>query len=318
MLIIEGGSRARCDSQTATVAFPPTFDDNYPFRGLGNVSPVRWRWSKLSGCAAAMVHRSRGGRRAVLTNHNRCWIWGRNVVLETLRAGRWPILELLVSERAEPDATREVRRTCEALDLPLSEVDDAVLERTCRAGDHQGFAARMSEFPYVAWSDLWPLLPAVPRLVVLDRIQDPFNLGAMLRSAEVLGIDAIILGLAEQTGVNSQVARSSAGAVNHVPIARVESLAETLDDLSRRGVTCWAASEKSSRPAWAASLSGPTAIVIGNEGRGVHPELLQRCAGALQIPVVGRVGSLNAAVSAGILFYEVERQRTLAQKESQP
>lgn len=267
-----------------------------------------------------MVHQSRGGRRAgkaVLTNHNRCWIWGRNVVLETLRAARWPVLELLLSERAEPDAARETRRAAERLDIPLQVVSDDQLQKTCRVGDHQGFAARMSEFPYLALADLWPLLPAAPRLVVLDHIQDPFNLGAILRSAEVLGCDGLILGHDGQSGVNSQVARSSAGAVNHVPIVRVDNLSEALGQLTQRGIACWAASEKSSRPAWEVDLRGGTAIVIGNEGRGVDPELLARCAGALQIPVAGRVGSLNAAVSAGILFYEVQRQRALAAKDPQ-
>ena len=193
-----------------------------------------------------MVHR-RGrqtGGRKLLGSHNRCWIWGRNVVAETLLAGRWPLLELAVSRKLDAALLKEFTRRAAKLGVPVTETDDAGLTKLCRAADHQGCAARMTEFPYWTVDEFRRRLTDTSILVVLDRIQDPFNFGAMIRTAECLGIDGIVIGSAEQTGVNSQVARSSAGAVNHVPICRLDDLQQFLAELRSGGWQISGASER--------------------------------------------------------------------------
>ena len=134
---------------------------------------------------------------------------------------------------------------------------------------------------------------------------------AIVRSASALGVDGILIGDREQAEINSQVARSSAGAVNHLPIAQTDDLPGAVDQWRARGFQIIAASEKGQTPLFQADFTRPTVMIIGNEGRGVGPELLSRCDVSVAIPMSGRVGSLNAAVAAGILFYEMRRQRSL-------
>lgn len=251
----------------------------------------------------------RRGRRDVMSSHNRSWIWGRNVVLETIRAERWPIIEVTLGERVEPQVCDEVLRIGQRREFAVSQCSDVALTKACRTSEHQGFAARMRPYPYLGLADLFQSLSNNAVLVLLDRLQDPFNFGAIIRSASVLGIQGIIVGTREQVEVNSQVARSSVGAVNHLPIVQEGNLTQVVDDLRQRGFQVVAASEAASVPLYEAQFQKPTLIVIGNEGRGVHADLLSRCDQSVSIPMTGQVGSLNAAVAAGILFYEVQRQR---------
>ncbi len=255
--------------------------------------------------------RRRSPRRDVLTNHNRCWIWGRNVVLETLRAGRWPILELLLGDRAD-DATRnETQQLANRLGVRVSSVRDMTLTEKCRSAEHQGLAARMASFPCMTDAQLVEGLPENPIVAVLDRLQDPYNFGAIVRSASTLGIDGIVVGHKEQVEVNSLVARSSAGAVNHIPIARSDDLEQTVREFKQRGFQIVAATEKATSVLHETDFLKPTVVIIGNEGRGIREELLRICDRALSIPMSGCVGSLNAAVAASILFYEMRRQRMM-------
>lgn len=253
--------------------------------------------------------RRRSSRRDVLTNHNRCWIWGRHVVLETLRAGHWPILELLIGDRADDVLWDEAVRLAKQHGIDAAAMDDATLTKACHSGDHQGMAARMAPFPYATVDQLLGELPANAMLVVLDRLQDPFNFGAIVRSASTLGLNGIVIGQKEQVEVNSLVARCSAGAVNHIAIASTDDLVQTVDALRERGFQIVAASEKADIPLYESNFHQPTVVIIGNEGRGIRPELLARCDRSLSIPMSGPVGSLNAAVAAGVLFYEMRRQR---------
>jgi 23S rRNA (guanosine2251-2'-O)-methyltransferase len=170
----------------------------------------------------------------------------------------------------------------------------------CGSRHHQGMAAQMGPFPYRSLEDLDRLLQSVsdcevpPVILICDRIQDAHNLGAILRSCDAMAVTAVIIGEREQVGVTAQVARSSAGAVNYVPIIRVESL----DD---------AASEKSSTPVWNMDASVGIALIIGSESHGVADTLLAKSDGAVSIPMAGKVSSLNAAVAAGMLLYELRR-----------
>lgn len=247
--------------------------------------------------------------RPLLTNHNRCWIWGRNAVLETLRAGRWPVLEVIYSDRCEPKALDELHLLASRQGFDFGLVRDADITKKCRSEEHQGLAARMPPFPYLNVSQLLDAVRTNPSLVMLDRIHDPYNFGAIVRSADVLGMDGVIVGTREQSAVNSLVARSSAGAVNHVPIAQSEDLVRTVTDLRQRGFQVVGASDHARQSILESDLRAPLLLIIGNEGNGIQPALQSLCTQFVQIPMLGQVNSLNAAVSAGILFYEILRQR---------
>lgn len=229
--------------------------------------------------------------------------------MATLRAGLWTPLEVAVAPRCPDDLRADVRRLTSLQQIPLMEVADSELSRRCRAEDHQGLAARMPEFPYANLDEVLSRSPAPTAWLVLDRIQDSFNFGAIVRSAVELGIDAVLIGTAGQAGVNSQVVRSSAGAVNYLPIVRATSVPEALPLLRDAGVLAIAASEKAASTVDAVDLIRPVALVIGNEAEGLSPAVLDCCQERVRIPIGNRVGSLNAAVAAGILCYELVRQR---------
>ena len=263
-----------------------------------------------------MVERSRRGKgkQKLLGSHQRCWIWGRNVVLETLRAGRWPILELHLSDRFTPAELQSARELAAGYNVDVSIASTAELSRRCRSAEHQGYVAKMPPFPYDDVEQLLRTPPERPLYAILDSIQDPYNFGAIIRSAEVLGVDAVFVGSARQAEVTSLVARSSAGAVNHIPIARVENLVALVETLQTRSVQIVGASEKGETNLYDFDLRRPTAIIIGNEGTGILADLLDRCDRLVSIPQFGHVPALNAAVAAGILFYEAHRQRAAGEE----
>ena len=248
-------------------------------------------------------------RQQLMANHNRCWIWGRNLVLETLPPGYWPVLELLHSDRCEEQARAEAVSLAEKWDVLATAVADNEVTKCCRSDEHQGLAARMPAFPYRDVDQLLDELPVNPVLVMLDRIHDPYNFGAIIRSADVLGIHGVVIGTREQATVNSLAARSSVGAVNHVPIAQAADLPQTVETLRARGFQIVGTSDHATELVFEPDFRLPTVLLIGNEGRGIQPALESLCTRFVQIPVLGKIGSLNAAVSAGILFYEVLRQR---------
>ena len=200
--------------------------------------------------------------------------------------------------------------------ISVHEVDDQRLTELCGSRHHQGIAARMGEFPYSDESQLLRLLeeeksgqPSLPSLIVVcDRIQDAFNFGAILRCCDGAAATAVVIGSEHQVGVTPHVARSSAGAVNHVQIARVENLADTAAKLSALQFRMVAATEKGDDLTTTSDLSGPTCLMIGSEAVGLSAPLLALADVQVRIPMRGSVGSLNAAVAAGILLYEIRRQ----------
>lgn len=260
-----------------------------------------------------MERHGRGkGKKKLLGSHQKCWLWGRNVVQETLSAGRWEILELHLGATLEQSVIGEVQALAQAGGIPVHIEPADVLEKYCHTREHQGFLARMAEYPYCDEAELIGSLVGPSLTVILDGIQDPYNFGAILRSAEIFGVRAVFIPAEGQVGVTSMVARSSAGAVNRLPIARVDSLGKTVESLRGRGVRVVAASEKAGEVLGDYDFTRPVAIIVGNEGRGVSGGLLERCDRALKIPQTGSTGSLNAAVAAGIFFYEAARQRQAA------
>jgi 23S rRNA (guanosine2251-2'-O)-methyltransferase len=258
-------------------------------------------------------------RKRLMGSHNRSWLWGHHLVCETLRAGRWPIVELRMSGDLSPAERSVVTTLAAERSIPIAIETTDRLRQLCGASDHQGHLARMKPFPFASVDDLLAGLSANPLLALLDGIQDPHNFGAIVRSAEVLGVEGIVVPQARQSDVTAIVARSSAGAVNHLPLARAEHLADAARRLrEQHGVRIIAADHRAQRLPFEHDWTVPSAVIIGNEAAGVSQTLRQVCDDVVRIPQSGRTESLNAAVAAGILFYEIRRQRLAAGGEPAP
>ena len=273
-----------------------------------------------------MKSRNRRLSSGLAGNHQRSWLWGRHAVLETLKAGRWPIVELFVdSNQAEPDVA-EVKRLAESLDIAVELADSDRLTQLCQTYEHQGLLARMGEFPCEDSESLMQAARASiehaasnsavcgspglsPLFVVCDRIQDTHNFGAILRSCDAMKLDGIVIGERYQSAITPHVARSSAGAVNHQRIFRVPQLTDAIAMLKQAEFQIIAASEKSATTLWEVELMRPNVVLIGSESSGVSQELLTLCDTHVAIPMLGGVNSLNAAVAAGIVLYECRRQQ---------
>jgi 23S rRNA (guanosine2251-2'-O)-methyltransferase len=264
-----------------------------------------------------MVERSRRkkAKRKKLTllgSHARSWLWGRNVIRETIASGRWRILELFLSDNLPPEELEEVCSAAERLGLIPQIVGPGVLEQHTHTAEHQGYLAKMGPYPYKTVDEVLSAAPPNPLYLVLDAIQDPYNFGAMLRSAGAFAVNGVFIGTHRQVPVTSMVARSSAGVVNHVPIVQVANLPELARMLRDRRVRVIGASEKADQLLTACEFHGALAIVIGNEGTGIGPELLSCCDSLVRIPIEATVGSLNAAAAAAVFFFEIRRQRDAA------
>lgn len=252
----------------------------------------------------------RGKKQNQLGNHQRSWIWGRHAVMEMLRAGKWTPLEILICEELlDEKLCTEFHALTKGESFSYQPVSGDEIERQVRARDHQGLAARMTEFPVADLESLLKKLPEHPFLLIIDRIQDPYNFGAILRTADLMNVHGVIISHSEQVGITSHVARSSVGAVNYLSIAVVDSLKVSCQLLSENQIKLVAASEKGDRAPSQIDFTDATALIIGNEGAGISEELLTQCDQLCAIPQGGHIGSLNAAVAAGILCYEVQRQR---------
>ena len=227
-------------------------------------------------------------------------VYGRRAVREALR-GRREVLELWASERAvagEP-WLREARRVQVKPERELSEA--------AGTRDHQGVLAWCEPYPYADADDL--LAVERPLLACLDQVTDPRNLGAVARSAEGAGATGIVVPAHGSARVTPAVARASAGAVEHLPIAVVPNLARWLHEAKGADLWAFAAAPDAGQTLWQTDLTGGVALVFGAEGKGVRPLVRRACDGAIAIPLAGRVESLNVSVAAALVLFEARRQR---------
>jgi 23S rRNA (guanosine2251-2'-O)-methyltransferase len=222
-------------------------------------------------------------------------VYGRRAVREALR-GRREVLEVLATERAARDGWERKPKV----------VPERVLSELAGTRDHQGVVARVEPYRY---ADAYELAGVdEPLLVCLDQVTDPRNLGAVARSAEGAGATGVILPAHRSARVTPVVARASAGAVEHLPIAVVPNLARFLNEVKGPRLWAWAA-DVGGTPMGEADLSGGLALVFGAEGKGLRPLVRRACDGVVSIPLSGQVESLNVSVAAAVLLYEARRQR---------
>ena len=233
---------------------------------------------------------------------------GRNPIREALRAGR-PMEKLLVASGDLSGAGREIIRLAKAANVVVQEVDRSRLDQIYPA--HQGMLAYVAAVPYTPLEDIVAAAREKgedPFLVVLDGITDPHNLGAIIRSAECAGAHGVVIPERRAAGLSPAAAKAAAGALNHMPVARVKNLNRALEALKAEGI--WViGTAMDGEDAFACDLTGPVAIVIGSEGDGMSRLALEKCDRTVSLPIRGHIDSLNASVAAGILMYEIVRQR---------
>jgi 23S rRNA (guanosine2251-2'-O)-methyltransferase len=227
-------------------------------------------------------------------------VYGRNAVREALR-GRRRVHRLLVSDRA---ASLELVASASC---PVEVLDGDALTSIAGSEDHQGVVARVDRYPYVDAESF--LASDRPLIVALDEITDPQNLGAIARTAECAGATGIVLPEHRSASVTAAVCKASAGAVEHVGIARVRNLADWIAEVKGPRLWAYAADLEGALPYTRADLADGAILVIGAEGRGVRPRVLAACDAAVAISMAGRIESLNASVAAGVLLFEARRQR---------
>ncbi len=239
-------------------------------------------------------------------------IFGIRAVLEAIESGK-EIDKILVRRDMTNDLSRELFAALNGLEVPVQKVPIEKLNRITMK-NHQGVIAFISPVAYQHIEDIIPSIyeaGRMPFIVVLDGVTDVRNFGAIARTCECAGVDAIVVPLKGGAALNGDAVKTSAGALLKIPVCREHNLTNTLKYLSSSGIKLVAATEKTSDNYTQTSMSGPVAIVMGSEEDGVSPENLRLCDGMVRIPLLGTIESLNVSVAAGILIYEAVRQRTV-------
>jgi 23S rRNA (guanosine2251-2'-O)-methyltransferase len=236
------------------------------------------------------------------------WISGRNPVLEALRAGL-KATQLLLRENMGGKVTELIRKEAERRGVPIAHRSGVDMDRMLHHTDHRGVALKLDQFKLRSLDDFLKQVPEEKTkslfLLLLDGLQDPQNLGAIARTAEVAGVDALVLPSSARAPLSDASFRASAGALAWIPLLEVPFLEDALKELGRRGITRVGLEERLGQPFHEAELERPIAVVVGGEGRGLAKNTIEELDLMIKIPMQGRVGSLNASVAAAIMVYQV-------------
>lgn len=236
---------------------------------------------------------------------------GRQPVLEALRS-KQEVNKILVAKGQRQGSIREIVALAKKQGIVIQEVERSVLDKLSDGTNHQGVLAQLAGVKYQDLDELIkkPRNPEwAPFLILLDGIQDPHNLGSIIRSGEAMGADGVVIPKRRAVGVTSTVMKSSAGAANHLPICRVPNLASSIDLLKSEGYWIVGA-DMAGEACFSQDLTGPIALVIGSEGSGLSRLIREKCDFLSSIPMRGQINSLNASVAASLLMFEVVRQRS--------
>jgi 23S rRNA (guanosine2251-2'-O)-methyltransferase len=239
-------------------------------------------------------------------------IVGINPIREALRAGR-PIQRLLIAEQRKMDRdVAEIIRLARERGIEIRTTSRDALNRECQNSHHQGVIAIAAARTYATLDDILklPALRGEPALfLILDSVEDPRNLGAILRTADAAGVHGVIIPERRAAGLTETVAKTAAGALEYVPVVKVVNIVNTLGELKKAGVWVTGAEADSETVYWDADFVRPTALVLGGEDKGVRRLVKEHCDYLVSLPLMGQISSLNVSVAAGTLLYEVLRQR---------
>lgn len=237
-------------------------------------------------------------------------IYGRNAVLEAFRSGK-TIDRLYVQEGVADGTLQSILRTAKKTDAIINFVSKDRLNKYAEGDKHQGVVAMAAAYNYAEVEDILNAAKAKeepPFIIVLDDIEDPHNLGAIIRTANQAGAHGVIIPKRHAVGLTATVARTSAGAINYTPVAKVTNISRTIEELKEKGIW-FACADMSGELMYNCNLTGAIGLVIGSEGSGVSRLVKEKCDFVVKIPMFGQIDSLNASVAAGVLSYEIVRQR---------
>ncbi len=237
-------------------------------------------------------------------------IEGRNPVLEAFRAGK-TIDKLYILDGSQDGPVKSILREAKKTDTIIQFVPKERLDQLSESKKHQGVIALAAAYEYAQVDELLELAKKKgepPFLILLDNIEDPHNLGAIIRTANVVGAHGIIIPKRRAAGLTSTVAKTSAGAINYTPVAKVTNLTKTIKELKEKGMW-FVCADMAGKSMYEIDMKGPIGLVIGNEGEGVSKLVKETCDFAASIPMKGEIDSLNASVATGVLAYEIVRQR---------
>jgi 23S rRNA (guanosine2251-2'-O)-methyltransferase len=246
------------------------------------------------------------------------YLAGKHPVLEAMKAGR-SLNKIFLSNQAQRHLIQPIMEEAKARGIVVQQVDKRKLDQLVPDLQHQGVVAQAAAVSYAEVDDLLALAAErgePPLIVLLDEVEDPHNLGSVLRTADCTGVHGVIVPKRRSAGLTAVVAKTSAGAVEYVRVARVANLVQTMEKLKAAGLWIAGADAGAKDGFYETNLTGPLAIVIGNEGQGLSRLVRERCDFILSLPMFGQINSLNASVAAGVILYEVVRQRQQAQKKS--
>ncbi|QUN37731.1 23S rRNA (guanosine(2251)-2'-O)-methyltransferase RlmB [Clostridium beijerinckii] len=236
---------------------------------------------------------------------------GRNAVIEALRGER-TIETLYISNSKLEGSIKTIVGLAKENKILIKEVDKRKLDSMCGGEVHQGVIAKVTPYKYSEVSDILDLAEKrgeAPFIVILDEVEDPHNLGSIVRTAELFGVHGIILPKRRSASVSTTVYKSSVGAIEHVKIAKVTNLNSTIEELKEKGIWIYGADIRAEEYSYQVDFGGPCAVIIGNEGRGISKLTVEKCDKLIKIPMVGKINSLNASVAGGIIMYEVLKGR---------
>jgi 23S rRNA (guanosine2251-2'-O)-methyltransferase len=239
-------------------------------------------------------------------------IEGRNAVLEAFRAGR-PVDRVFILDGCQDGPIKSILREAKKTDTILTFVKKERLDQLSQTGHHQGVVAYIAAYEYAQLEDMFALAEKKgepPFLVLLDNVEDPHNLGAIIRTANQAGAHGVIIPKRRAAGLTATVAKASAGAINYVPVAKVTNMAATIEELKEKGLW-FVCGDMDGELMYRLDLKGAIGLVIGNEGEGVGRLVKEKCDMIAKIPMKGDIDSLNASVAMGVLAYEIVRQRTM-------
>ena len=239
-------------------------------------------------------------------------IYGRNPVIEVLKSGT-EINRITIAKGARHQAIDEIYKLARERQIPVAQVERKKLDQLFPGKNHQGVYASVAEAAYVEWEEILEGARAkgeAPLVLVLDELEDPHNLGAILRNADAFGVHGVIIPKRRSVSLTGTVAKAAAGALSYVPVARVANIAQTLKALKKEGLW-FVCADMGGSTMYDLNLTGSIGLVMGNEGSGVSDLVKKHCDFVASIPMKGDIDSLNVSVATGVLTYEIVRQRLL-------
>ena len=241
--------------------------------------------------------------------YNELTFQGRNAVLEAFRSGK-TIDKLFILDGCQDGPIKSIVREAKKTDAIINYVDKERLDRLAGTGHHQGVVAIGAAYEYAEVEDILAAKEKGedPFIFILDEIEDPHNLGAIIRTANLAGAHGVIIPKRRAVGLTATVAKTSAGAINYTPVAKVTNISQTIEELKKQGLW-FVCADMGGETMYNLNLKGPIGLVIGNEGNGVSRLVKDKCDFIASIPMKGDIDSLNASVAAGVLAYEIVRQR---------